>query len=358
MLPVSQIITSQSIASLRTNNPSNTTPYLGQAFFPNKRLAGIDIKWIKSHKGLGVALKPSNPDALPTIRPRGEAQMTKEELPMFRESREIKEHDLLELSRINSTNDPFLAPVRDSMYDDANDLLDGAEISAEMMRMQLLSANGGKMGIAIPMGDNMIHTFDYDKDGSWKKTHYMELTGADTWDNPSSKPLNDIDKAKEYLFNTGTVPAFIIGTSATFGYLTNNDQVKNVILNASGTATAFMDAQTVQDVIERRMGLTKKAYDKAYIGYDGKEKKFYPDDYVTIVGRQQLGNTWRGTTPEEITASSNFPNAPVDITVLPSGVAVAVQTKYEPAFKIITTVSQIVLPSFEGMDSIYVIKVK
>ena len=181
---------------------------------------------------------------------------------------------------------------------------------------------------------------------------------ADTWDNPASKPLNDIDKAKEYLFNTGTVPAFVIGTSATFSYLINNEQIKNVILNASGTATAFMDAQTVQDVIERRMGLTKKAYDKAYIGYDGKEKKFYPDDYVTIVGRQQLGNTWRGTTPEEITASSNFPNAPVDITVLPSGVAVAVQTKYEPAFKIITTVSQIVLPSFEGMDSIYVIKVK
>ena len=358
MLPVSQIITSQSIASLRTNNSSNTIRYLGEAFFPNKRLSGIDIKWIKSHKGLGVALKPSNPDALPTIRPRGEAEMTKESLPMFRESREIKEHDLLELSRINSTNDPFLPQVRDSMYDDANDLLDGAEISAEMMRMQLLSANGGNMGIAIPIGDNMVHTFDYDKDGSWKKTHYMELTGNDTWDNPNSKPLNDIDKAKEYLYNTGTVPAFIIGTSATFSYLINNEQIKNVILNASGTSTAFMDAQTVQDVIERRMGLTKKAYDKLYVGYDGKEKKFYPDDYITIIGRQQLGSTWRGTTPEEITASSNFPNAPVDITVLDSGIAVAIQTKYEPAFRIITTVSQIVLPSFEGMDSIFVIKVK
>ena len=358
MLPVSQVITSQSIASLRTDNPSNAIPYLGEAFFPNKRLAGIDIKWIKSHKGLGVALKPSNPDAVPTIRPRGEAQLTKEELPMFRESREIKEHDLLELSRIDSTNDPFLTPVRDSMYDDANDLLDGAEIAAEMMRMQLMSANGGKMGISIPMGDNMVHTFDYDKDGSWKKTHYMELTGGDTWDNPTSKPLNDIDKAKQYLSNIGITPAFIIGTSTTFNYLINNEQVKNVILNAGGSMPAFMDAQTVQDVIERRMGLIKKAYDKAYIGYDKKEKKFYPDDYVTIVGRQQLGNTWRGTTPEEITKSSNFPNAPVDITVLDNGIAVAIQTKYEPAFKIITTVSQIVLPSFEGMDGIYVIKVK
>lgn len=38
--------------------------------------------------------------------------------------------------------------------------------------------------------------------------------------------------------------------------------------------------------------------------------------------------------------------------------AIAVKTDYGPPVSVATTVSQLVLPSFEGMDSIYVIKVK
>lgn len=358
MLQISDIYSAPAVASLRTSEGSNSIPYLGEAWFPDRKLAGIDIKWIKSHKGLGVALKPSNPDAMPTLRPRAKAEMTKEELPMFRESREIKEHDLMELSRISSINDPYLKPVVDSMYDDANDLLEGADIVAEMMRMQLLSANGGNMGIAIPMGDNMVHTYNYDKNGEWKAKHYVELTGTDTWDNENAKPLDDIRRGVQFLANTGTTAATIIGTSSTFDLMLDNAQIRNALITASGSPIAFMDSEAVGEVLQRRLRLTKKAYDKTYIDYDGNEKKFYPDNYVTIIGNRQLGNTWRGTTPEEMTVSGNFPNAPVDIEILANGVAVAVQTKYEPAFKIITTVSQIVLPSFEGMDSIYVIKVK
>lgn len=358
MLRISDVYSSQAIASLRTSDASNSIPFLGEAWFPNRKLAGIDIKWIRSHKGLGVALAASNFDAQPTLRTRVPANMTKEELPMFRQSMLIKEHDLMELSRVQSINDPFLQPVVDDMYDDANKLLEGADIVAEMMRMQLLSANGGKMGISIGTSDNMIYNYDYDKDGSWKKAHYVELKGTDTWDNPAAKPLDDIRRGVSYLANTGTTAAFILGTSGTFDYLLENEQVRNALITATGASVSFMDSEAVGDVLQRRLRLAKKAYDKTYVGYDNNEAKFYPDDYVTIIGNRQLGNTWRGTTPEEMTVNGNFPDAPVDITILPSGVAVAVQTEYKPAFSIITTVSQIVLPSFEGMDSIYVIKVK
>lgn len=358
MLELSKVFNSAAIAANRTETASNRIPFLGEAWFPDRKKAGIDLKWIKTHKGLGVALKPSNFDAMPTIRPRGQASMTKEEMPFFRESREIKEHDLMELSRISDSTDPYLQPVIDSMYDDTNDLLDGADISVERMRMQLLSANGGNMGISIGTADNMVHFYNYDEDGSWKKTHYMELSGSSTWDKPTSKPLDDIRKGIQYLANTGTTAAYILGNSATFDYLLDNDQVRNALITLSGASVAFMDTEAVTEVLRRRLRVEKKAYDKMFLDYDQSEKKFYPDDYVTIIGNRQLGNTWRGTTPEEMTVSGNFPDAPVDITILPSGIAVAVQTKYEPSFKIITTASQIALPSFEGMDSIYVIKVK
>lgn len=359
MLPLSEIFNSQAVALNRTEVESNRIPFMGEAFFPNRKKMGIDLKWIKTHKGLGVALKPSNFDAIPTIRPRGKATMTKEEMPFFRESRIVKEHDLMELGRIQDSGDPYLQPVLDSMYDDTNDLIDGADISAERMRMQLLSANGGNMGISIATADNMVHFWNYDEDGSWKAKHFMELTGDATWDKPATaKPLTDVRTAIQYLTSIGVTPTYALSTSNTFDYLVESEQIRNALVTLMGTPINFMDTETTEEVFRRKTKLTPIMYDKMFTDYDGTEKKFYPDDYITIIGSGQLGNTWYGTTPEEMTINGNFPNAPVDISVLDRGVAIAVQTEYKPSFTITTTASQIVLPSFEGMDSIFVIKVK
>lgn len=357
---LSDIFNTQAIAAYRTEVASNKIPLLGEAFFPNKKKMGIDLKWLKSHKGLGVALKPSNFDAIPTIRPRGQAQMTKEEMPLFRESMIVKEHDLIELSRVKDSNDPFLQPIIDSLYDDTNTLLDGADISAERMRMNLLAPENGVMQIVIPMADNTTATFAYDEDGSWKSKNYLELTGDDTWDKATAKPLNDMRKAVQYLASIGVTATTILGNSTTFDYMLENDQIKNALLSITGQAITFLDEDTVDEVLRRKMRLSRITYDKMFEDYDGTQKKFYPDNYVTILGSGQLGNTWRGTTPEELTTIGDFniPEAPVDITILESGVAVAIQNEYKPSFTVITTASQIVLPSFEGMDTIFVIKVK
>ncbi len=358
---LSDVYNTTAIAAYFTETQSNKIPFLGEAYFPNKKKMGIDLKWLKSHKGLGVALKPSNFDAIPTIRPRGQANMTKESMPLFRESMIIKEHDLMEISRIADANDPYLQPVIDSMYDDVATLVDGADISAERMRMNLLAPENGNMQIVIPMADNTLATYNYDEDGEWKGTNYLELTGSDTWNNATSKPLNDIRKATQYLASVGVTATTIIGNSTTFDYLLENEQVRNALISITGQTINFVDESTVEEVLRRKMRLDWIAYDKMFGDYDGTQKKFYPDNYVTILGSGQLGNTWRGTTPEELTTIGNFmdiPQAPVDITVLESGIAVAIQNEYKPSFTVTTTASQIVLPSFEGMDTIFVIKVK
>lgn len=358
---ISEVYNASSVAAYMTEAYSNRIPFLLEAYFPNKKKMGIDLKWIKAHKGLGVALKPSNLDALPPVRPRGQAQMTKEQMPLYRESMVIKEHDLIEISRIKESNDPYLQPVVDSMYDDTYTLVDGAEISAEWMRSQLFAPINGKMQISMGTADNTVYLYDYDPDGTWKSKNYLELTGNDTWDNPTAKPLNDIRKATQYLSSIGTTATTIIGNSTTFDYLLENEQVKNALISITGQTINFIDETTGEEVLRRKMRLEWIAYDKMFEDYDGNQKKFYPDDYITILGNGQLGNTWRGTTPEELTTIGNFmdiPKAPVDITVLESGIAVAIQNEYKPSFTVTTTASQIVLPSFEGMDSIFVIKVK
>ena len=61
---LTDVFSAEAVASVRTSDVSNSMAYAGLAFFPNKKKTGIDLKWIKTHKGLGVALKPSAFDGM------------------------------------------------------------------------------------------------------------------------------------------------------------------------------------------------------------------------------------------------------------------------------------------------------
>ena len=71
---------------------------------------------------------------------------------------------------------------------------------------------------------------------------------------------------------------------------------------------------------------------------------------VTLLPEGALGSTWFGVTPEQHRADK------LDVTIVDSGIAVAVETKFDPV-QTLTKVSEVVLPSFERMDETYMIKV-
>lgn len=352
-----EIFTAQSIASMLTSDPSNAMPYVGEAFFPRKRKMGIDLKWIKSHKGAGVELKPSSYDALATIRPREGFSVLTEQMPLFRESMKISEQDMAEIQRAQDANDPYLMDVIARVYDDVANLVEGANVASERMRMSLLAPVNGDMKINIGTIDNTVYNYNYDADGSWKATNYESLSGNDTWDNPSTaKPLNDVQDGIDVLADKGYQGRYALMNSTTLNLLIAADQMKNALITITGNPIDFLDRATAREVFQRKTGLTPIIYDKKYRGYNnGQQAKFYPDNYISIIGDGQLGNLYMGTTPEERTLLGD---AKVDVSVMDSGIAVAIQNIYGPPVRHETTVSQIALPSFEGMDGLYVIKVK
>lgn len=352
----SDVFTAEAIGIRRTADPSNAIAYAGAVFFPDKRTMGVDIKWFKLHSVIGTALKPSAYNAMATIRLREGFNGIVEEMPLFRETMKIDERDLFEIQRAQSSNDPYLQEVLDHIYDDTNALIEGASISAERMRMNLLAPVDGSMKIVIGMADNTLYSYDYDKDGKWKAEHYLALTGTDTWGNPTTaKPLTDIRTGVLYLKGLGSAPTYAMMTSKTFDYLLESDQIKDSFITSSGKNVGFLDEETVKDVFRRKTGLIPILYDKQFADYDRTKKNFFPDDYVTIIGAGQLGYTHRGVTPEERTLMGN--NA-ADVYVLDNGVAIATKTDYGPPVLSWTTASMLALPSFEGMNDIYTIKVK
>ena len=146
--------------------------------------------------------------------------------------------------------------------------------------------------------------------------------------------------------------------SNTFQYFLDNAQIKNAILAQNLTANIEVTDDNVISVVKSRTKLTIVLYDKMYAETqeDGTEAEayFYPDNKVTLLPSGKLGKTWFGTTPEERTAGQV---ADVDVSIYGKGIAVATKSEYGPPAITSVTASEITLPSYEGMDSTFVIEV-
>ena len=351
---INEVLNSKSIALTTTEEASNQIPYLGLNWFPERKKQGLDLSWIKTHKGLPVSLAPSNFDTIPTLRAREGLSKEKTQMAFFREGMEVGEEEMLEIERISSTDDPYLKSALSSVYDDTNNLVSGAEVVPERMRMSLLATEAGHPVITIE-SDGVQYAYDYDKDGSYAKDHYAKLENTSMWsDTVNSKPLTDLNNARKKLQKKGKIAKYVLMNTNTFQYLLENAQIRNSILAQNLTATIEVDDDTVNSVVQKRTKLTIVLYDKMYMDEAKKEHYFYPDNKVTLLPEGKLGSTWFGTTPDERTARQV---ADVDVTTYGTGITVATKVEYGPPMKMSVFASEVVLPSYENMDSTFVLEV-
>lgn len=351
---IRDVYNAKAIALVQTEVASNRISYLGEGLFPAKKKMGLDLKWIKTSKGLPVSLAPSNFDANSTIRSREGFIVKETEMPFFRESMLIKESDEQEIMRVQDSSDPYAADVLSKIFDDANTLIEGARVVPERMIMQLLSPADGSPKISIA-ANGVAHAFNYDPDGEYKKTNFAELTETtDKWsDTENSDPLDDVSVGMDSVeAKTGERPSILIVSRKTMDYLKQNKKIKSAILAQNVTANIFMNDNRVKEIFSAELGVNIIVYSKQYKNEAGTAAKFYPDGFATLIPNGALGNTWYGTTPEERTLMGS---KEADVSIVNTGVAVSVIVTNDPVHTK-TTASEIVLPSYERMDSVFVIK--
>lgn len=350
---LTDVYNAKAIALQQTEVASNRIPYFGEGLFPDKKKQGLDLKHIQTHKGLPVSLAPSNFDAKSTLRSREGIKMTETKMAFFRESMLVKEEDEQEIMRVQEAGDPYALEVLGRIYDDTNTLVDGARVVPERMRMQLLApVDDGSPRINI-VYNGVQYSYNYDPDGTYKANNYTALTTAtDKWsDATNSDPLDDVMAAQDAVeAETGTRPSILLMSKKTMGYLKKNEKIRSAILAQNTTANILMTDARVKELFSTELGMTIVVYTKQYKDEAGTTHKFYPDDYVTLLPSGALGNTWYGTTPEERAS------AKLDVSIVDTGIAVTVTTTSDPV-NTKTTVSEIVLPSYERMGETYVIKV-
>lgn len=344
----------KAVAINRTEAASNKIPYLGSGLFPAKKKMGLDLKWIKTRRGLAVSLKPSNFDSRSTIRSRSGFKLEKTQMAFFRESMLVKEEDEQEIMRVEEATDPYAVDVLRSIYDDANTLLDAADVVPERMIMQLLAPSDGSPKISIE-ADGVVYDYDYDPNAEYKTNNFMEITtDTDKWsDTVNSDPMSDVMEAQDACeAYSGTRPTIMLISKKTMNLLKKNEKIKSHVLAQNTTANIIMTDTRVKEVFDSELQIKIIVYTKQFMKEDGTTDKFYPDGFATLLPEGALGSTWYGTTPEERTLMGA---SDVDVAIVNEGVAIAVNTTSDPV-NTKTTVSEIVLPSYERMDETYVIK--
>ena len=350
-----QLVSPKALKANWTEAVSNTMPYMGETLFPSKQKAGLDLKWIKGNKGLPVSLMPSAFDAKATFRDRPGLEALATEMPFFREGFKIKEKDRQDILRIRDENDPYLNDALNRMFDDARNLLDGALVVPERMIMSLLFPEDGYAQIAI-QANGVDYSYNYDPDGAWRAANYIALTSTATWDSTTTAdPLKDIQDAKDKITAQGGAAAYLAMNTATFRLLRSVKAIKDLYLTVNGMAVGYLtDAQIIQ-ILKDAAGVQGVIlYDKQYKDESGNTHKFVPDDYVAVLPAGALGNTWRGTTPEE---ADLMGSGKADVVIVNNGIAITQILDTHPV-NLNTFASEIVLPSYERMNEVAVIKVK
>lgn len=342
----------QTIAAQWNEVASNQIPYLGTGLFPARKKAGLDLSWLKGSKGLPISLMPSAFDAKATFRDRIGVEKVETEMPFFREGFKIKERDRQELMRALDSNDPYAQEVINRVFDDANNLIEGANVVPERMIMQLLFPEKGQPGIAIT-ANGVDYTYNFDPNGTWKSENYKEVTNK--WDTPApADPFKDFKAAKDAIrAKTGTEITRAIMNTTTFNLLAATDAVKTRYLTTNGMSLGYLTDDEVKAVINGTSRLTIAIYDKQYKDEKGVAHAFVPDGYVALIPDGYLGSTWYGTTPEEADLMSS---GAAEVSIVNTGVAITREVTVNPV-NVNTFASEIVLPSFERMDEVYVLKV-
>ncbi|MFD1385715.1 major capsid protein [Oceanobacillus oncorhynchi subsp. oncorhynchi] len=341
------LVNAPNIATYYQENASERIPYLGETLFPARKQMGLDLSWIKGSKGLPVALKASAFDAKADLRDRIGVTKIETEMPFFREGMRIGEKERQEILKVmNSANSQYLMPLINRIYDDVANLVDGARVVPERMIMQLLSTGQ----ISIESG-RQVYDYDYDLSDNNQDT----LTGSDQWSNPDSNPITDIKEWQDEIEDrTGTRPTRAICTRKTWNYLVNNKTIR-LDMNPLGGQNIIVTDAMVQQYLSNKLGLTIAVYNKKYsTEVGGDSNLFFPDDVFTLIPEGNLGNTYFGTTPEEADLMSG--NTDAEVSLIDNAIAVTSVKEPHPV-NVYNIVSEIVLPSFEAIDNIFIAEV-
>lgn len=348
-LNIFDYINSKEIAAYVTNQPDNAIPYFGETIFPAEKQVGTDISWLKGANGLPIAIQPSNYDAKARLREKTGFEGVSTEMAFFREAMRIGEKDRQQLNLLLSQPESTMAlPIIKNIYNEAGRLVEGVRVQAEIMRMQLLTT--GKIDITSADG-RAKYTYDYGQTHLFKCDHARAAWGP-TGD--LADPVLDIIAWCDAMEDErGTRPTRLVMNRNTFLKMVRCPQLHKMMYPDDSASNYFVSESQYKAFIEEVTGCSIYVYSKKVSNLDhgtglasATPVQLIPDDKVVILPSGTVGKTRYGTTPEE---SDLMSGTDAQVSIVNQGTAVTTYKEKHPV-NVVTIVSAVMIPSFEGID--------
>lgn len=335
-----------------------SAPFLGRSLFGTEKIDGLEIGFIKGAHGIPVALKAAAYDAQAPLRDAIPVTYIENEMPFFRESYMVTERERIRYEQLDAamSGDARARNVLREIMKNPWDLILGAQVVPERMIWSLIAPTSGIPAIEVygdGVGTPIEISYTTDNGADFRANHYMAAASAEaSWSAAATAtPIADMLEAKNKQGDNGYVLRRFCMNQNTWEMLLNAEDTKKRVLGlVAYQGGVAMDTPQVVTYLAS-LGIEVYVYNKKYIAEDGTTKTFIPDGVVTCLseGVDVLGSVYFGSTPEERSGDLSIGN----LAMYDRGIAVYTYSTPHP-INTHCVVSETVLPSFENMDSIFV----
>jgi hypothetical protein len=248
---------------------------IGTRYFPVSKQTGLTLGWIKGRNNLPVALQPAAFDTKAPLRDRIGVKELSTEMPFFREAMRIGEKDRQDIETLLAKGEQFAQPTIMRIFDDTKNLVDGAVVQAERMRMSLLYGGTISITASADNGRDISYNYNYDQDGKWATDNNLILTAGDQWtlaNKATSHPVLDLIDAAEKLATTKGVTAVeVLMNTTTFKGMIASESIGKAI-NPLGATSMIITRSMSQQFVENETKLKITIYDKMFKDEQGSDK--------------------------------------------------------------------------------------
>lgn len=337
-----------------------TPPYLGRQKFGTRKQDSLELRFIQGKSGLPVSLKASNFDAQAELRDVGGFSDVQNEMPFYRESYMVTEKEEQEYDNYAKAENSSMAnQVLREISKKPMILIEGARVVPERQIWQLLAPADGVPRVKVVIGNKEYYVeYTEDEGAKHKQDHFIDISqsSTDAWSaSETATPLADFIQIKrDFAKKSGySLVRFSMNTE-TWEMVLNAEDTKKQVLGITAYTGGIRMRQEDVVMYLRGYGIEIEVYDKMYIDpADGQTKYFIPTGIISAQSAGVfLGDFVFGRTPEERSGSLTDGN----LSIVETGIAIYTYTTNHP-INTHCVVSMIGLPTFEGMDSVVVIKV-
>lgn len=334
MATIYDLVTPKAQAARWEENYKVRRPYMGEAFFTERKQLGTELSYLQGKSPKVRPLSLSSYDAKVISIGREGFKTITTDIPFFKNDMKINEKQRQQLNNVLQTNnDALINPVLNAIFDDQSTLLANADVTREMMRMQLLTTGT----IAFASNGQAV---EYDFGVTNKQTsNWNDAATAD--------PIGDISKWADAVEEaTGERPTQALMNRTTLAKAAKAQTILDMFAKTLDRATS----ERVRQYMEEETKVSIYVYDKGYNDEEGNFSKFVPDGTVVLFPEGAVGEGVFGTTPEE---SDLMTGAAAEVSIVDLGVAITATKETDPV-TVKTKVSMSYLPVLNRPETIVI----